>query len=202
MIYGIPKNDYKIPPIYEKLRYNLVGMLRMAFASQLTDENLKYSISKTQRKIEIYPTYPNVLEFFPCIVASISSVDFSHTYLEEEIIYFNNAEGKSLYNGILSVDVNLTVYSKSARERDRIIDHIIMFFKNLFVNHFKEIGIQFRKNMRISDESVSQISGGIVFSNTITIPCSIEYEIERVPDIEELIQQINISDISIFWEAE
>jgi hypothetical protein len=202
MIYGNLSTDFKLPSIYEKLRYNFVTLLRAAFASEITDVNLRYSTDKAKRKIEIYPTYPQVLEFFPSIAVHLSSVDFSHTYLEDELQNINFAEGSYLYNGIFAVDINMTVYSKSVRERDRIIDHLILFFKHLFVNHFRDIGIQFRKNMRISDESVSPITGGVLYSNTVTIPCSIEYEIERVAEIEGIIQQVNIENLNIFWEEE
>jgi hypothetical protein len=202
MIYGNLNSNFKLPSIYEKLRYNFVTLLRAAFASEITDENLRYSPDKTKRKIEIYPTYPQVLEFFPSIAVNLSSLNFSHTYLEDELQDINFSKGSYLYNGIFTVDINMTVYSKSIRERDRIVDHIILFFKHLFVNHFRELGIQFRKDMRVSDESVNPIAGGIVYSNTISIPCSIEYEIERISDIEGIIQQINIENLNIFWEEE
>jgi hypothetical protein len=200
MIYGNLSSNFKLPSIYEKLRYNFVTLLRAAFASNITDENLRYSTDKTKRKIEIYPTYPQTLEFFPSIAVNLSSLNFSHTYLEDELQDINFAQGTYLYNGIFTVDINMTVYSKSIRERDRIVDHLILFFKHLFVNHFRELGIQFRKDMRISDESVNPITGGIVYSNTVSIPCSIEYEIERSIDIAGIIQQINIENLNIFWE--
>jgi hypothetical protein len=202
MIYGNLNSNFKLPSIYEKLRYNFVTLLRAAFASEITDENLRYSPDKTKRKIEIYPTYPQVLEFFPSIAVNLSSLNFSHTYLEDELQDINFSKGTYLYNGIFTVDINMTVYSKSIRERDRIVDHLILFFKHLFVNHFRELGIQFRKDMRVSDESVNPIAGGIVYSNTISIPSSIEYEIERISDIEGIIQQINIENLNIFWEEE
>jgi hypothetical protein len=202
MIYGNLDTSFKLPSIYEKLRYNFVTLLRAAFASEITDENLRYSTDKTKRKIEIYPTYPQILEFFPSIAVNLSSLNFSHTYLEDELQNIDFAQGTYLYNGIFVVDINMTVYSKSIRERDRIIDHLILFFKHLFVNHFRELGIQFRKDMRVSDESVTPITGGILYSNTITIPCSIEYEIKRVAEIEGIIQQINIQNLNMYWEEE
>ena len=150
MIYGNLNSNFKVPSIYEKLRYNFVTLLRAAFASEITDENLRYSTDKTKRKIEIYPTYPQVLEFFPSIAVNLSSLNFSHTYLEDELQDINFSKGTYLYNGIFTVDINMTVYSKSIRERDRIVDHLILFFKHLFVNHFRELGIQFRKEDRKS----------------------------------------------------
>lgn len=189
---------YRVPNLYEKIRRDLVVVLRACFASDYTDENIRFNINPNNTKIKIYNSYPKVLEFFPCIIVSIDNVNISFKYLQDDFVQENNGIYK--YNGGVEFAVKLAVYSRSVVERDRILDHLIYFLRNIIVKNIRGIGAHYSSNMSIGDESTSVINKELIFSNAISIPCYAEYEVER--EVEGgVINAIDItSNIQLFME--
>lgn len=189
---------YRVPNLYEKVRRDFVVVLRACFASDYTDENIKYNINPNNTKIKIYNSYPKTLEFFPSIIVSIDNANISFKYLQDD--FLGESNGVQKYNGGVEFDVKLVVYSRSVVERDRILDHLIYFLRNIIVNNIRGIGLHYSNNLRIGDESTNVVNKELIFSNAITIPCYAEYEVEREFDTG-VINAIDItSNIQLFME--
>lgn len=189
---------YRVPNLYEKIRRDLVVVLRACFASEYTDENIRYNINPNNTKIKIYNSYPKTLEFFPSIIVSIDTANVSFKYLQDD--FLNDINGVQKYNGGVEFGVKIVIYSRSVVERDRIVDHMIYFLRNIIVKNIRGIGVHYSNNIAIGDESTNVINKELIFSNAITIPCYSEYEIEREEE-GGVINAIDItSNIQLFME--
>ena len=66
-----------VPKILEGAKLSFVLALRQAFASAITDPNLRYSDQPDATKIKIFTAYPLRLSFYPAIIVSAAGGDVS-----------------------------------------------------------------------------------------------------------------------------
>lgn len=180
-----------IPPILERAKLAFVVAMRMAFSSSVTDKDLKYSLNEKETKLKIYTAYPKRLEFFPCLVVSASSGDMSFSYLQEDFTFENN--NQELYAGRVIFTISLTVFSKSTLERERLIDHLIIFIRHLAIGLTAQYGLTITKDMRIGPETLIEVENEPAYQQVIDIPVYMEYTAQIDQSLLEEIRRINLS---------
>lgn len=182
-----------IPPLLERAKLAFVVALRSAFQSSVTDKNLKYDVDQTKTKLKIYTAHPLRLEFFPAIVVSTSAGDMSMTYLMDDFV--EEKEGMVVYGGRLVFTLSLTIMTKSTLERERLVDHLIIFVRHLFRDQLHAYGLEYTRDIRIGPETLMEVENTPVYEQVIDIPVYMEYKAEIDQSAFETIRAINL-DIS------
>ena len=186
-----------IPPLLERAKLGFVVALRAAFQSSFTDENLRYNEDETLTKLKIYTAYPQRLEFFPSLVVSSGGGDMSVTYLSddfvEEVIDAANGRCMVVFAGRLVFTMSITIMTKSTLERERILDHLIMFVRHLFRPNLHAFGMEYTRDMRIGPETLTEVENTPVYEQAIDIPCYMEYEAKIDQGALETIRKIDIA---------
>lgn len=157
----------------EQGKLAFVVALRSAFKSSVTDKNLRYDEDQNKTKLKIYTAHPLRQEFFPAIVVSNSSGDMSMTYLEDDLT--EQEPDKVVYGGRLIFTLSLTILTRSTLERERILDHLIIFLRHLFRGKLHSFGLEYTRDMRIGGETVTEVENQPVYSQVVDIPCYMEY---------------------------
>ncbi|MEM5781877.1 MAG: hypothetical protein QXD43_01610 [Candidatus Aenigmatarchaeota archaeon] len=199
MIFKLPEN-FKIPSLFEKVRNGFTILLRKSFASKYVPEEYKYDPEEHKTKIKIYTTFPQKLEFFPLIVTTISDTDFSVQYLQDEESIDEN--GMPTYFGKIEFTLDVTIKTRSIKDRDRIVDILLFFLRILGKNFFRSLGIEYFKNLRVSEESIEIVNEMPVYTTTIAIPCYTEYEITISPQELENILDISVQSVQAIIEED
>ena len=167
-----------VPPLLERAKLGFVMALRGAFASSVTNEALRYSESESETRIKIYTAHPIRLEFYPSIVVSTGGGDMSITYLTDDFIeeIENQNRTEVVFAGRLIFNMSLTVLSNSTLERERIIDHLIIFLRHLFRPNLHAFGIEYTRGITIGPEMLTEVENRPVYEQVIDVPCYMEYE--------------------------
>lgn len=186
-----------MPRLLEAAKLSFVLALRQAFQSSLTDDNLRYSDDQSQTKIKIYTAYPLRLEFFPAIVVSVAGGDASFRYLQEDFTEENVDTAKVSYDGQMNFTISLTVMSNSTLERERIMDHLIMYVRHLFRDVIHGFNLEYTRDLRIGSESVEEVENKPVYTQTFDIPVYMEYHAVIDQSSLDTIRRIDISQISV-----
>jgi len=187
----------KIPKLLEGAKLAFVLALRQAFQSSVTDENLKYSDLPEERKIQIFTAHPLKLEFYPALVVSCAGGDASMKYLMEDFIEEDVENALVKYSGQLNFTISITVLTQSTLERERIIDHLIIFVRHLFRESLHGFGLEYTRDMRIGAESIIEVENKPVYEQTFDIPCYLEYKTHIDQSSLDCIRRINISEIMV-----
>jgi hypothetical protein len=164
-----------IPPLLERAKLAFVVALRSAFQSSVTDKNLKYDPSEQSTKLKIYTAHPLRLEFFPSLVVSTGGGDMSFTYLGDDFVEEND-NNEVVFAGRLIFTMSLTILSRSTLERERILDHLIIFVRHLFRAELHRFGLEFTRDIRVGPETLTEIENTPVYEQVLDIPCYMEYE--------------------------
>ena len=186
-----------VPKLLEGAKLSFVLALREMFKSPLTDENLRYSDSADQTKIRIYTAHPLTMEFFPCIVVSTGGGDVSFGYLQEDFVSEDVENSLVHYAGRVSFTISLTVLTQSTLERERIIDHLILYVRHLFRDLMHGYGLEYTHDMRIGSENISEVENRPVYEQTFDIPCYMEYHASIDQSELETLRRIDIGNIEI-----
>lgn len=167
-----------VPPLLERAKLGFVVALRNAFSSSMTNESLRYSQDESQTKIKIYTAHPLRLEFYPSIVISTGGGDMSVTYLVDDFIeeVENQNRSEVVFAGRIVFTMSITVLSNSTLERERIIDHLIIFLRHLFRPNIHAFGIEYTKGITIGPEMLTEVENRPVYEQVVDVPCYMEYE--------------------------
>lgn len=166
-----------IPPLLERAKLAFVVALRGAFSSDVTDPNLKYSEISEESKLRIYTAHPLRMEFYPSIVVSTGGGDASMTYLMEDFVEENVGEQADVvFAGRMTFALSLTITTNSTLERERILDHLIIFIRHLFRPSLRAFGIEYTRDIRIGPETLVEVENKPVYEQVVEIPCYMEYE--------------------------
>lgn len=187
----------QMPRVMEGAKLAFVLALREAFQSPLTDPNLVYSADPTKTKIKIYTAYPLQLEFFPAVIVSISGGDVSFKYLQEDFTSENPDQSLVNYDGQMSFTVSLTVQAGSTLERERIMDHLIIYVRHLFRSVLHGFNLEYTRDMRLGAENVFEVESKPVYEQTFDIPCYMEYHASIDQSALETIRRIDIGAIAV-----
>jgi hypothetical protein len=187
----------QMPKLLEGAKLAFVLALRQAFQSSLTDINLRYSDNADQTKIKIYTAQPLRMEFFPCVVVSCAGGDASFRYLQDDFTSEDVDAALVTYAGQMSFTISLTVMTKSTLERERIIDHLIVFVRHLFRSVLHGFNLEYTRDMRIGSESIVEVENVPVYEQTFDIPCYLEYHANIDQSALDTIRSIDVSQISI-----
>ena len=187
----------QVPKILEGAKLAFVLAMRQAFSSTITDPNLRYTTDNATTKIKIFTAYPLRPEFFPSIIVSASNGDASFRYLQDDFVGEDIPEGIVHYAGQLSFTISLTVLTKSTLERERLIDHIILFIRHIFRDVLHGYNLEYTHSIRVGAESITEVENQPVYEQTIDIPCYMEYHADIDQSALETIRRINIKDISV-----
>jgi len=171
---GIPSAT-GIPQVYETCKNDFVVVLRQCFSSNLTDENLRFDADKSKTKIAIYKGYPEVIEFYPSIFVAVDSIGLDFKFVSDDYTG-GKADGTEDYFTMpVSFNVNLSVFSRSQLERERIVDHLIFYLRHLFLGEFRRKYFFYSKNLSGSNETMADGNGVPIYSIRFVIPCYSEY---------------------------
>ena len=124
----------KIPKLLEGAKLAFVMGLRQAFACDITDKDLKYSVDPALTKIKIWTAFPLRLEFFPSLVVSCGGGDLSFKYLQDDLVEESSDGNTVNFAGQLNFTISITVLTKTTLERERVIDHLIVFIRHLLIS--------------------------------------------------------------------
>jgi len=183
-----------IPPLLERAKLAFVVALRSAFASQVTNEHLRYSEIQADSKIRIYTAHPLTIEFFPSIVISAGSGDISIKYLADDFVeevVGQNAE--VIFAGRMAFTISITIYAGSTLERERILDHLIIFVRHLFRHVLHGFGLEYTRDMRVGPEILREVENKPVYEQTMDIPVYMEYRASIDQSAFDTIQNIDLT---------
>jgi len=187
----------KVPKLLEGAKLAFVLSLRQAFASAFTDPNLSYSDVLEESKIRIYTAHPLQLEFYPAIVVSCAGGDASFRYLQDDVIEDDEANSIVRFSGQLSFTISLTVLTNSTLEREKLIDHLIIFIRHLFRDVIHGFGLEYTRDIRVGSENIVEVENRPVYEQTIDIPCYLEYHAEVDQSALETIRAVDVTDIMV-----
>lgn len=166
-----------IPPLLERAKLAFVLSLRSAFASDVTNEHLRYSENVEVSKIRIYTAHPLTIEFLPTIVISSGGGDISIKYLVDDFVEeIVGQDAEVVFAGRLVFTISITIYAASTLERERILDHLIMFIRHLFRDKLHGFGLEYTKDIRVGPETLREVENRPVYEQVMDIPCYMEYE--------------------------
>ena len=185
-----------MPKLLERARLAFVVTFRHAFGSELVDPNLKYDEDQNLTKIKIFRHHPQKMEFFPCIMLSTAHGDASVSYLQDELIEQSEYPAFRRYNGKVVFTISANIYSKSTLELERIIDHVILYLRHLFLGDIRSFGIIYTRDITVGGEQVQEVDNAPLYSQTIDIPCYMEYTIDVDQSHLDKIRQINFSAVN------
>lgn len=186
-----------MPRLMEGAKLAFVLALREAFKSSLADENLRYSDNPDETKLRIYTAHPLQLEFYPAIVVSVAGGDASFRYLQDDFVDEDVDAAQVKYSGQMSFTVSLTVLTNSTLERERIIDHLIVFVRHLFRDVLHGFNLEYTRDMRIGSENILEVENKPVYEQTFDIPCYMEYHANIDQGALDTIRRIDIGEISV-----
>jgi len=189
-----------IPPLLERGKLAFVVALRSAFQSAVTDKNLVYDPDQSKTKLKIYTAHPLRLEFFPAIVVSNSASDMSMSYLMDDFV--EEKDGNVVYAGRLIFTLSLTILTKSTLERERLVDHLIIFIRHLFRDQLHAFGIEYTRDIRIGAETLTEVDNTPVYEQTLDIPCYMEYQATIDQSAFETIRAIDLDITALTFDAE
>jgi hypothetical protein len=188
-------NLTQVPKLLEGAKLAFVLALRQAFASSITDVNLRYTDDKNTSKLRIYTAHPLTMEFYPAIVVSVGGGDASMTYLQEDLVDYDDATATATYAGRVSFSIGLTILTRSTLERERILDHLIIFVRHLFRDVLHGFNMEYTRNMTIGSENIIEVENKPVYEQTFDIPCFMEYSAKIDQSALDTIRSISIADI-------
>lgn len=166
-----------IPKILERAKLSFVIALREAFKSSVTDKNLRYDDDQEVTKLKIFTAHPLTLEFYPSIVISTSGADVSFKYLSEDFVGSSDKDSL-IFAGRSVFTLSITALTRSTLERERIMDHLLIFLKFLFRDRLHGLGVEYTRDIRIGAEDLEEVENVPVYSQTMDIPCYMEHEIK------------------------
>lgn len=181
----------------EGAKLAFVLALREAFKSPLADENLRYSDDPAETKLKIWTAHPLQLEFYPSIVVSVGGGDASFRYLQDDFLEEDEPNATVRYSGQMSFTISLTVLTNSTLERERIVDHLIVFVRHLFRDVLHGYNMEYTRDMRIGSENIMEVENRPVYEQTFDIPCYMEYHADIDQKALDTIRRIDVSDIAI-----
>lgn len=187
----------KMPRLLEGAKLAFVLALREAFKSSLTDENLRYSDNPDETKLRIYTAHPLQLEFYPAIVVSVAGGDASFRYLQDDFVSEDVDAAVVKYSGQLSFTISLTVLTNSTLERERIIDHLIVFVRHLFRSVLHGYNLEYTRDMRVGSENILEVENKPVYEQTFDIPCYMEYHANIDQNALDTLRKIDVVDIAV-----
>lgn len=164
-----------VPPLLENSKLAWVLALQAAFQSPITDPALVYSPNESLTKLKIYTAYPRRFEFLPFIAVSLGSGDMSFTYLSDDFVDEDAATSTVTYAGRVVMTVQLTVVAKSTVERERIIDHLIIFIRHLFTDILRGHGQTVTRDIRVGPETLVEVENEPAYEQVIDVPVYLEY---------------------------
>ena len=165
-----------VPPLLENSKLAWVLALQAAFQSAITDPALKYSPVESQTKLKIYTAYPRRFEFLPFIAVSLGSGDMSFTYLSDDFVDDDLKSSTVAYAGRVVMTVQLTVVSKSTAERERIVDHLIIFVRHILTDILRAHGQTVTRDIRVGPETLVEVENEPAYEQVIDIPVYLEYQ--------------------------
>ena len=184
-----------VPKLMEGAKLSFVLALRQAFQSAVTDPGLRYSSDDNATKIKVYTAYPLTLAFYPAIIVSVASGDASFRYLQDDFVEEDESAGVVTYAGQLSFTISLTVLSNSTLERERIIDHLILFVRHLFRDVIHGYNLEYTRDIRIGSENIVEVENKPVYEQTMDIPCYMEYKADINQQALDTIRAIDVASI-------
>lgn len=187
----------KIPKLLEGAKLAFVLALRQAFQSSVTDENLRYSDNGDATKIKIFTAYPLGLEFYPALIVSCAGGDASFRYLQDDFTEEDEVAGTVRYSGRLSFTISLTVLSRSTLERERIVDHLIIFIRHLFRDVLHGFNLEYTRDIRVGAEAIVEVENTPAYEQTIDIPVYLEYHADIDQSSLDTIRNIDIAEIMV-----
>lgn len=183
-----------IPPLLERAKLAFVVAMRGAFASTVTDPNLKYSDVDEETKIKIFTAHPLRMEFYPSLVVSTGGGDASFGYLIDDFV--EEVEGEKaevVFAGKIVFTMSLTISTNSTLERERILDHLIIFIRHLFRPNLHGFGLEYTKDIRVGPETLTEVENKPVYEQVMEIPCYMEYEVRVDQGALDTIRRINLT---------
>lgn len=184
-----------VPPLLERAKLAFVLSLRSAFSSTITDPALKYDEDQAKSKMRIYTAHPLRLEFYPAIVVSSGGGDGSFTYLMDDFVEETEKQtrGQVVFSGRVVFTIALTILTNSTLERERILDHLIIFIRHLFRDNLHAFGLEYTKDIRIGPETLTEVENKPVYEQVLEIPCYMEYEAVIDQGALDTIRRIDLS---------
>ncbi len=194
MILKLP-DKYTVPQMFEKVRNGMTIFLRKLFASKYVEDGYKYDTDELKTKIRIYNTFPNKIEGYPLLVVTITNTDFSVQYLQDEV--FEEYSESPCYFGKVEFNININIFTRTIKDRDRLVDILLFFIRLLGKNYFRGLDIEYNRNLSITGEDIEIVNGLPLYKTSLTIPCYTEYYVEIDPKELETIQEIAIESLKL-----
>jgi hypothetical protein len=89
--------------------------------------------------------------------------------------------------------IQLTVVSKSTAERERILDHLIIFIRHLFTDMLRGHGQTFTRDIRVGPETLIEIENENAYEQVIDIPIYLEYQASIDQSTFEYIRKMSVT---------
>ena len=158
-------------------------VLQELFANtDVMDERFLYDTDDAKTQIKIYRSFPQRMEFYPCIAISAEPFDGSLTSMgiEGEDATDVQEQGiltKLTYTGHIIIPINLKVFARqSTDDREQITDILFILLRILGARQaFARFGFGYTHiNINGEDQFVDD-DNHMVFTNSITIQCNTDY---------------------------
>lgn len=178
------------PKLIERVKLGFTQVLRIAFSNVITHKDIRCSQVEKDTKLKIYHAFPNRVEFFPTLVVSVSGVNASMTYLQED--FLSEDEENIVYSGRLMMTVHLTCYTRTTLDREKIMDHTLIFVRHLFRDKMKEIGVEYKDITLSSEAQELDVENQVMYSQSVDIECYLEYKAQIDQSLVKTIKSIGL----------
>lgn len=175
-----------------------VACLRAAFQTQDFYPLYKYNADDTLTKLSIYDSFPKRVFKNPAIIVSVGPSKISRTELDSDDTLHEVREtpggpptGVFAWGKVLS-PVTITVVALSDRDRRKLTDLVGLFCQHLFRGKFAAYGIGY-KDVTTAGETDTEWQGQLLYTNSVTVDCYTEYQINYGVDLLDTIRDLVIT---------
>jgi hypothetical protein len=170
--------------------------LKAAFGHWATPKRFRYNPDPKLTGISIYRKGPKRIENFPQIAITAAGGQNSIEYLGQEIVkehYDNTGEFSGLtFSGNVYPEIELELATlKSPKDLNQLHDLVSIYLRFLFREKFNKMNVAYQ-GQKSSKESQEENERGIVYLQTITVPCQTAFEQTLPKDLFETINAITV----------
>jgi hypothetical protein len=156
-------------------------VLRVAFASDATPEQYRYSTNPRDRQISIHRAYPKKTIKYPALVIETENVSSNIDSLGQEIIreeYDNGVLIGVWYSGNIYIKVSISVFAKTTTDREKLTDLLSIYCRYVFRDAFAKQDISYLGVEPSEDgEEVNRSGDEVVYKGKVVVgPCQMFYE--------------------------
>lgn len=174
-----------------------VAALRAAFAAQTWFPLYRYNTNDTLTGVAIHETFPRRTLKVPTIVVSVGAMAVDNTTLSESDYLCEVTDESGTITsfrswGGMTPEVKIEVYAIEDSDRRKLTDITAIFCRHLFRRFFAKYGIGY-KRIRINGEGDQVWQHQVLLTNSISIPCYTEWQVQYPVELVDIIDNLEIT---------